>query len=155
MFTGLVQSIGVIERSPQGVRLRWTAPPAGAAEAGWLPADLALGDSVAVDGVCLTVAERLGAGLAAPAGGLVVELPEADGLAAAGVAVVCTVCAALPVVTTAARRNSERPSWTVTLTRRALIVVAKAALLPPVPPVPPAAEPPLPPVPPLEVPVAP
>ena len=65
MFTGLVQSIGVIERSPQGVRLRWTAPSAGAAEAGWLPADLALGDSVAVDGVCLTVAERLGDGFRA------------------------------------------------------------------------------------------
>jgi len=65
MFTGLVQSIGVIERSPQGVRLRWTAPPPGAGEAGWLPADLALGDSVAVDGVCLTVAERLGDGFRA------------------------------------------------------------------------------------------
>lgn len=65
MFTGLVQSIGVIERSPQGVRLRWTASPPGAAEAGWLPADLALGDSVAVDGVCLTVAERLGDGFRA------------------------------------------------------------------------------------------
>ena len=59
MFTGLVQSIGVIERSPQGVRLRWMAPLPGEAEGGWRPADLALGDSVAVDGVCLTVAERL------------------------------------------------------------------------------------------------
>ena len=65
MFTGLVQSIGVIERSPQGVRLRWTAAPPGGAEAGWQPADLALGDSVAVDGVCLTVAERLGDGFRA------------------------------------------------------------------------------------------
>jgi len=65
MFTGLVQSIGVIERSPQGVRLHWTAPPPGAAEADWLPVDLALGDSVAVDGVCLTVAERLGDGFRA------------------------------------------------------------------------------------------
>jgi|APCry1669188879_1035177.scaffolds.fasta_scaffold00793_3 riboflavin synthase len=65
MFTGLVQSIGVIERSPQGVRLRWTAPPPGEGEAGWLPADLTLGDSVAVDGVCLTVAERLGDGFRA------------------------------------------------------------------------------------------
>ena len=77
-------------------------------------------------------AARLGAALA---GGLPVELPEVDGLVVADVAVVCTVCAALPAVTTAARRNSERPSWTVTLTRRALMVVAKAALLPPVPPV--------------------
>ena len=65
MFTGLVQSIGVIERSPQGVRLRWTAPSPGEGEPGWLPADLALGDSVAVDGVCLTVAERLGDGFRA------------------------------------------------------------------------------------------
>lgn len=65
MFTGLVQSIGVIERSPQGVRLRWSALSPGQGEAGWLPADLALGDSVAVDGVCLTVAERLGDGFRA------------------------------------------------------------------------------------------
>ncbi len=65
MFTGLVQSIGVIERSPQGVRLRWKAPLAREGEAGWLPADVALGDSVAVDGVCLTVAERLGDGFRA------------------------------------------------------------------------------------------
>ena len=65
MFTGLVQSIGVIERSPQGVRLRWSALSPGQGAAGWLPADLALGDSVAVDGVCLTVAERLGDGFRA------------------------------------------------------------------------------------------
>ncbi len=83
MFTGLVQSIGVIERSPQGVRLRWMAPTPGAAEAGWLPADLALGDSVAVDGVCLTVAERLGDGFRADVSpetlGRTTLLAKADG----------------------------------------------------------------------------
>jgi riboflavin synthase len=52
MFTGLVRAMGVIEPSGNGVRLRWQAP-----DDGWGPADLALGDSVAVDGVCLTVAE--------------------------------------------------------------------------------------------------
>ena len=53
MFTGLVQATGSIERAPAGVRLRWSA-----AEGAWIPDHLALGDSVAVDGVCLTVAER-------------------------------------------------------------------------------------------------
>ena len=65
MFTGLVQSIGVIERSPQGVRLSWSALSPGQGAGGWLPVDLALGDSVAVDGVCLTVAEQLGDGFRA------------------------------------------------------------------------------------------
>jgi riboflavin synthase len=60
MFTGLVQATGSIERAPSGVRLRW-----GAAHGSWGPADLALGDSVAVDGVCLTVAERLADGFRA------------------------------------------------------------------------------------------
>jgi riboflavin synthase len=52
MFTGLVRATGTIEPAAGGVRLRWS-------RSGWGPADLALGDSVAVDGVCLTVAERL------------------------------------------------------------------------------------------------
>ncbi len=51
MFTGLVRATGTIEAAPGGVRLRWQGDH-------WTPADLALGDSVAVDGVCLTVAER-------------------------------------------------------------------------------------------------
>jgi riboflavin synthase len=51
MFTGLVRATGTIEPVAGGVRLRWNG-------AGWGPAELALGDSVAVDGVCLTVAER-------------------------------------------------------------------------------------------------
>ncbi|MCH9713958.1 MAG: riboflavin synthase [Cyanobacteria bacterium] len=54
MFTGLVRATGLIERTAAGVRLRWQAAPQG-----WAPAHLALGESVAVDGVCLTVAEVL------------------------------------------------------------------------------------------------
>jgi riboflavin synthase len=53
MFTGLVQAIGRLERCPAGVRVRTDLGP------------LALGDSVAVDGVCLTVAERLADGFRA------------------------------------------------------------------------------------------
>ncbi|MCP9833542.1 MULTISPECIES: riboflavin synthase [unclassified Cyanobium] len=53
MFTGLVQAIGRLERSPAGVRVRTDLGP------------LALGDSVAVDGVCLTVAELLSDGFRA------------------------------------------------------------------------------------------
>jgi riboflavin synthase len=58
MFTGLVRAIGTIEPAHGGVRLRWSCSD-------WPPADLALGDSVAVDGVCLTVAERLADGFRA------------------------------------------------------------------------------------------
>ncbi|MEA5391050.1 riboflavin synthase [Cyanobium gracile UHCC 0139] len=53
MFTGLVQAIGRLERSPAGVRVRTDLGP------------LALGDSVAVDGVCLTVADLLADGFRA------------------------------------------------------------------------------------------
>lgn len=60
MFTGLVRATGLIERVGGGVRLRWR-PTAD----GWSPADLTLGESVAVDGVCLTVAERLADGFRA------------------------------------------------------------------------------------------
>ena len=58
MFTGLIQATGVIEPAPQGVRLRWSPAAGHGAEGSWSPQSLALGDSVAVDGVCLTVAER-------------------------------------------------------------------------------------------------
>jgi riboflavin synthase len=61
MFTGLVQATGMIRRSPHGVQLQWAAAPG----ASWTPADLALGDSVAVDGVCLTVAGQLADGFRA------------------------------------------------------------------------------------------
>ncbi|MFZ0408628.1 MAG: riboflavin synthase [Cyanobium sp.] len=57
MFTGLVQAIGRVERCPHGVRVHLETPGALGA--------LALGDSVAVDGICLTVAECLGGGGAA------------------------------------------------------------------------------------------
>ncbi|MCP9807841.1 riboflavin synthase [Cyanobium sp. HWJ4-Hawea] len=59
MFTGLVQATGRIEQAPSGVRLRWSADPSLAGVTPWMPQNLALGDSVAVDGVCLTVAECL------------------------------------------------------------------------------------------------
>ena len=58
MFTGLVRATGTIEAAAGGVRLRWSSSD-------WPPAALALGDSVAVDGVCLTVAERLADGFRA------------------------------------------------------------------------------------------
>ena len=57
MFTGLVQATGRIGRAPSGVRLRWQSE-----RGGWGPASLQLGDSVAVDGVCLTVANLLADG---------------------------------------------------------------------------------------------
>ncbi len=65
MFTGLVRAVGRLERCPAGVRVRLGggsgAAAAGAAGLG----PLALGDSVSVDGVCLTVAECLADGFRA------------------------------------------------------------------------------------------
>jgi riboflavin synthase len=60
MFTGLVRAVGRLERCPAGVRLRLDpgAYQGSSAVPGGL-GPLALGDSVAVDGVCLTVAECL------------------------------------------------------------------------------------------------
>jgi riboflavin synthase len=52
MFTGLVQAVGRLEPCSQGLWVRGDLRGLGA---------LALGDSVAVDGVCLTVAELDGA----------------------------------------------------------------------------------------------
>lgn len=65
MFTGLVRAVGRLERSSAGVRVRLEGN--GDAEAGGLLAlgPLALGDSVSVDGVCLTVAEGLADGFRA------------------------------------------------------------------------------------------
>lgn len=51
MFTGLVQAVGQLQRCSGGVELLVPA------DAGLDPAALALGDSVAVDGVCLTVTQ--------------------------------------------------------------------------------------------------
>jgi riboflavin synthase len=52
MFTGLVQGVGQLQRCSGGVAI------AVSAGSGLDPAALALGDSVAVDGVCLTVTAR-------------------------------------------------------------------------------------------------
>jgi riboflavin synthase len=60
MFTGLVQAVARIRRCPAGVLLQME-PQAGALDA----SALQLGDSVAVDGVCLTVAQLLGDGFRA------------------------------------------------------------------------------------------
>jgi riboflavin synthase len=63
MFTGLVEALGVVmrvEARPPGLRL-WI-------EAGPLAADAALGDSIALNGCCLTVVEREGERLAFDAG---------------------------------------------------------------------------------------
>lgn len=71
MFTGLVRAVGRLERCPAGVRVRLPlaphgpADPGAAAAGGLTAADLALGDSVSVDGVCLTVAECLADGFRA------------------------------------------------------------------------------------------
>lgn len=51
MFTGLVQARGQLERCAGGVRVRL--------EHGGALGAIALGDSIAVDGICLTVAECL------------------------------------------------------------------------------------------------
>ena len=55
MFTGLVQAVGRIERRGNGLVVTGCAPFA----------PLGLGDSIAVDGVCLTVAELVGDGFLA------------------------------------------------------------------------------------------
>lgn len=60
MFTGIVQAVGVVSsRKPraEGVRIRVTSP-------GFDIADVAIGDSVAVAGCCLTVVDIGGGALA-------------------------------------------------------------------------------------------
>ena len=68
MFTGIIQSVGKIEslqRNNNDVRLTL--------DIGKLPlSELALGDSVAVNGVCLTVVEKTHQGFAADVSGEVV-----------------------------------------------------------------------------------
>ena len=59
MFTGLVQAVGQLQRCSAGLELHTPAA------AGLDPATLALGDSVAVDGVCLTVTARSASGFSA------------------------------------------------------------------------------------------
>ena len=63
MFTGLVQGLGTLQSL--GVdKVRITCLPA---TSGLILPDLAIGDSVSVDGVCLTVVERLPQGFMADA----------------------------------------------------------------------------------------
>jgi riboflavin synthase len=63
VFTGLVQSLGTLQSL--GVdRLKITCAPS---TSGLILSDLAIGDSVAVDGVCLTVVECLPQGFMADA----------------------------------------------------------------------------------------
>ena len=61
MFTGLVQSLGNLRRLTED---RWeiSCQPSGAT---LILADLTIGDSVAVDGACLTVEEILAQGFIA------------------------------------------------------------------------------------------
>jgi riboflavin synthase len=59
MFTGLVRAIGQLERTPTGVRVRCGEDALEAL------GPMRLGDSIAVDGVCLTVAEGLADGFRA------------------------------------------------------------------------------------------
>lgn len=63
MFTGLIQAIGHLERVGSD-QLQITSTPASRAI---ILRDLAIGDSVAVDGVCLTVVEILPTGFRATA----------------------------------------------------------------------------------------
>lgn len=63
MFTGLIQGLGVARsHGTDKLQITCTAPISGL-----ILADLAIGDSVAVDGVCLTVAEILPDGFVADA----------------------------------------------------------------------------------------
>ena len=71
MFTGLVRAVGRLERCPAGVRVHLPLESHGSANSGpgglggLARGELALGDSVSVDGVCLTVAECLADGFRA------------------------------------------------------------------------------------------
>jgi riboflavin synthase len=65
MFTGLVRAVARLERSPAGVRVHLDHAGGSPRAEGLTAADLALGDSIAVDGVCLTVAERCADGFRA------------------------------------------------------------------------------------------
>jgi len=78
MFTGIIQAVGRIERlEARGGDLRI------AIHAGKLPmADVALGDSIAVSGVCLTVVEKTAHGFQADVSGETLRLTVLGELAA-------------------------------------------------------------------------
>jgi riboflavin synthase len=74
MFTGLVEAVGEIAESTAtagGMRLRIRTP---------LARELALGDSLAVNGVCLTVVETDGAGVQADVGPETLRVTTLSGL---------------------------------------------------------------------------
>jgi riboflavin synthase len=76
MFTGIVKELGTVEaveRTADGARLRIAAGFAG---------ELATGDSVSVNGVCLTAAELADGAFAADAMNQTLELTTLGGLAA-------------------------------------------------------------------------
>lgn len=77
MFTGIIQAVGTIARlEPRGGDLRL------AVHAGKLPmADVALGDSIAVSGVCLTVVEKSASGFHADVSGETLRLTTLGSLA--------------------------------------------------------------------------
>jgi riboflavin synthase len=85
MFTGLVRAVGRLERSPAGVRLRLDPEAPDTASGGLGP--LALGDSVAVDGVCLTVAACFPDGFRADVSEETLERTTLAAKAASGAAV--------------------------------------------------------------------
>jgi riboflavin synthase len=75
MFTGLIESIGTVERlddAPAGRRLRVSAD---------VSAELHLGESIAVSGVCLTVIERDAAGFVADVSPETLRVTTLGGLA--------------------------------------------------------------------------
>jgi riboflavin synthase len=76
MFTGIIQATGSIARlEPRGGDLRISI------DAGKLPlADVALGDSIAVSGVCLTVVEKAAQGFRADVSGETLRLTTLGGM---------------------------------------------------------------------------
>jgi riboflavin synthase len=78
VFTGLIEDVGTVERveaGDQGARLRVATP---------LGAEIAPGDSVAVDGVCLTATSADGEGFGAEAMNQTLRLTSLGGLQAGG-----------------------------------------------------------------------
>src|SRR5687767_10643755 len=78
MFTGLIEAVGqVVEcaRMPGGVRVAIASP---------LGSELTEGDSVAVNGVCLTVVQRDGGGMRADVGPETLRVTTLGALQAGG-----------------------------------------------------------------------
>lgn len=76
MFTGLVETLGTVgrvERARAGLRLELRAPE--------LESDLAVGDSIAVDGACLTVARLAGGAFLVDVSGETAQRTTLGGLA--------------------------------------------------------------------------